>query len=131
MSLRKWILGFVLCAAAVPGFAQAAVTEDSFQLRTVRDLVDLCSASPTEALGTAALNFCHGFGLGVYRVLHEGDMARRSGRLFCTPNPEPTRNEAVASFLQWAKANPGQLSLSPQDGIAAFLAKQYPCARGK
>jgi hypothetical protein len=131
MFFRRWILGVGFCAAALPGLAHAAVTEDNFQLRTTGDLVSLCGAAPTDAMGTAALNFCQGFGVGVYRVLEEEDKARRPPHLFCMPDPGPTRNEAVASFIAWAKANPDQLAQAPQDGIVAYLIKQYPCKRGR
>ena len=99
-------------------------------MRSTADLIDLCTAAPTDAMGTAALNFCHGFGVGVYRVLDEIERARKV-RTFCIPEPMPTRNDAVAGLIQWAKANPDQLSMPPQDGIAAYLSKQYPCGKKK
>lgn len=129
MRMRTAILGFGLCAMALPAYA--AVTEESFQLRTTGDLVELCSASPSDPMGTAALNFCQGFGVGVYRVLQEAERARRSPHLFCVPGPGPTRNEAIASFVRWARANPDQMTRPPQDGVAAYLAAQYPCPRGR
>ncbi len=118
----------LLCAVvAMPAAGRAAVTEDSFAVRTTGDLVDLCAAAPSDPMGNAAVNFCHGFGLGVFRVLQAVDNAKRT-KLFCLPDPSPTRNEAVAGFIQWARSNPGQLAQPPQDGIAAYLAQQYPCA---
>jgi hypothetical protein len=131
MRFRQLSLGLGLCATILPIYATAAVTEDNFQLRTTADLVELCSAQPSESLGTAALNFCHGFGVGVFRVLQEQQMAERSRHLFCMPSPQPTRNEALASLLQWTKANPQQLTTPPQDGIVMFLSQQYPCANRK
>jgi hypothetical protein len=68
--------------------------------------------------------------VGVYRVLEEIE-ATHKARTYCMPEPMPTRNETLASFVQWTKANPDTLAMPPQDGIAAFLAKQYPCARRK
>ncbi len=122
---RLWMIG-TICLAAYYVPAQAAVTQDSFLVRSTGDLVDLCTAAPSDAMGTAALNFCHGFGVGAYRVLDELNRARKIP-MFCMPSPMPTRNEALASFVQWAKSNPDQLSTAPQDGIAAFLSSQYPC----
>ena len=58
-------------------------------------------------MGIAALNFVHGFTLGVYRVLSEEAAAQRMGRLFCVPDtPTMTRNEAVADFMQMGEGNP-------------------------
>ena len=130
--LRRHVLaGLAVCAAALPAAARAAVTEDTFQLRTTGDLVELCTTAPSDPMGTAALNFCHGFALGVYRVLEEENAARRMGKLFCIPEPPPTRNEALADFVQWAKASPTLISQPPADGIAAYLTTKYPCRRGK
>lgn len=131
MPNKGWILGLALAAVAVPGRSHAEVSEATFQVRTTGDLVDLCTASPSDPMFTAALNFCQGFGVGVFRVLQEQEMARRSRHLFCVPNPGPSRNQAFASFTAWARANPAQLAQPPQDGIAAFLATQYPCPAGR
>ena len=38
-------------------------------------------------MGTAALNFCHGFGVGVYRVLEELESARKV-HTFCMPDDD-------------------------------------------
>lgn len=128
--MRGWMWPAAAILGTVVYFSptKAAVTEDTFLLRTTGDLVDLCAAAPADPMGTAALNFCHGFGIGAYRVLAEVERAR-SAHMFCVPTPAPTRNEALASFVQWAKANPGQMGMTPEDGIAAFLSKQYPCAK--
>jgi hypothetical protein len=131
MSLKRWLPLLAIAAGFLPVYGHAAVSESSFLVRTTGDLVDLCTAAPTDPLATAALNFCQGFGVGVFRVLQEQEMARSSGRLFCVPNPTPTRNQVFASFVQWARANPGQLAQPPQDGVAMFLATQYPCPAGK
>jgi hypothetical protein len=131
MRNKTWTSGFALCLAMSAGSAQAAITEDSFLVRSTGDLIELCSAAPADAMYTAASNFCHGFAVGVYRVLQEQDMARRSNRLFCAPNPTPTRNEAIANFVQWAKADAQRLAQSPADGIAMYLAQQFPCPRNR
>ena len=120
-----------LCAAIIAGAARAEVTQDNFLLRQTGDLVDMCSAGQSDPLYTAATNFCHGFAVGVFRVLQEEDAARRSGHLFCVPTPPPTRNEAIASFVQWARANTSRMSLSAADGVGAFLSEQYKCPRGR
>ena len=131
MSIRRWMLGLGLAAGALPSLGHAAVTEATFQVRTTGDLVELCSTAPTDPMGTAALNFCQGFGVGVFRVLQEEAMAAPSRRLFCTPEPAPTRNQVFASFVQWAKSRPDQMAQQPQDGIARFLSEQFPCPARK
>jgi Rap1a immunity proteins len=131
MRFNKWLSGFALCVGLSAGSAHGAVTEDTFVLRNTGDLVDLCSAAQSDPLYTAAVNFCHGFGVGVFRVLQEEDMAKTSRHMFCMPNPMPSRNETIASFVQWAKADPARAALPPADGVAAFLSQQFPCPRGR
>ena len=117
------------CGMALAGSAAPAATQDSFLVRSTGDLVDLCSAAPADPLYTAAVNFCHGFAAGAYRVLQDIDAANRSQRLFCLPSPPPTRNDAIAAFVQWAKADPSRMAQPAEDGLAAFLSRQYPCSR--
>jgi Rap1a immunity proteins len=129
MRRGRWIPALVLGLALTTTTARAALTEDSFLLHSTGDLVDLCTAAQSDRLYTAAVNFCHGFGLGVFRVLQEQDTARRTSHMFCLPDPAPTRNESIASFLQWAKADARRLEAPAADGIAMFLSQQYPCPR--
>jgi len=122
---------WLACAVAIlPSTVQAAVTTDTFTLQTTADLVELCATAPSDPMGTAAINFCHGFVVGVYRVLSEENAAKRT-HLFCAPNPMPSRNQAVADFVQWAKANPSVMQDPPADGVTAFIEKTLPCPRGK
>ncbi|MBV8401762.1 MAG: hypothetical protein JOZ17_24020 [Acetobacteraceae bacterium] len=113
---------------ASTGAGWTAVTEDQFHLRNLGDLVALCSATQSDPLYTAASNFCHGFAVGVVQTMQQEEAARKSRPLFCLPTPMPSRNEAVASFVSWAQANPGQMSQPAPDGLAAYLSQQYPCA---
>jgi hypothetical protein len=133
MRSKRWLIGAATCAALLPGATHAGVTEATFQqLSTTADLVDLCTAGPSDPMGTAALNFCQGFAVGVYRVLEEENAAKRYGRLFCIPNNfKATRNEAIADFVQWAKATPGVMSERPANGLTHYLETKYPCPRGK
>ena len=129
MRVRAWraIVAGVWAASAGSGWA--AVTEDQFHLRNLGDLIALCSATQSDPLYTAASNFCHGFAVGVVQTLEKEEAAaRRSRPLFCLPTPMPSRNEAVASFVRWAQANPGQMSEPAPDGVAAYLSQQYPCS---
>ena len=127
----SWGLGALACLALSVGAARAAVTEDSFLLHNTTDLVDLCSATQSDPLYTAATNFCHGFAVGAFRVLQEENRARRANQLFCIPDPVPSRNQAIAGFVQWAKGDAARTTMSPQDALAAYLSDQYKCPRGR
>jgi Ssp1 endopeptidase immunity protein Rap1a len=129
--MKRLFAGVALCAALTTGAAHAAVTEANFGVRNTGDLLELCTATQPDPMFTAASNFCHGFAVGVYRVLEEINMARRTRQLFCMPNPPPSRSEEIAAFAQWARANPDQMTQPAADGIAKFLSQQFPCGRGK
>jgi hypothetical protein len=124
----------LICAAALaavalaPRLAAAAVTEDNFLMRSTADLVALCTADPAEPMGTAAVNFCHGFSTGSYRVLMDVQTARKLP-MFCMPSPGPTRTESIAAFSTWANASPARLSSPAEDSILGFLVAQYPCPK--
>jgi hypothetical protein len=131
MPKKSWLPAIALCAAVSAGPTQAAVTEDNFLVRNSGDLTALCSAAQSDPLYTAGVNFCHGFVVAVFRVLQEEAAAGPTVRLFCIANPTPTRTEAIASFVQWVRADPNRSTLSAADGVAAFLAQRYPCPSGR
>jgi hypothetical protein len=118
----------VMTAAGVR--AQTAdPSETDFQARTTGDLVRLCEAVPSDATGIAALHFCHGFTVGAYQYHQIVAAAENKRPLFCEPKPRPTRNEAIAGFISWAKQNPGAMDTPPVEGIFRYLAQHYPCRR--
>jgi hypothetical protein len=107
-----------------------AVQTDDFLASTTGQLVALCSAAPNDPLATPALNFCHGFDVGVTRVLQEEDAANpRAKQMFCLPVNGVGRNQAISEFVQWALTDPSRMSMPATDGIAGFLAAYYPCSR--
>jgi hypothetical protein len=124
------MFALMVCSGILPIKANAAVTEDNFLLRTTGDLVDLCKATSADPYYTAAVNFCHGFAVGVYRVLESEERAEPR-HMFCVSDRTPRRAEAIAAFVQWADAHPDQKNLGPADGIAAYLQQQFPCGRGR
>ena len=119
-----------LCGLCVlgPAAARAAVTEDAFLVRNTGDLVALCAAERTDPMYTPAQNFCHGFAVGAYRSMADAQAALRSKtKLFCPPAGSPQRTERVAAFVTWAHGHTEVMALPAIDGLAHFLADQYPC----
>lgn len=108
-----------------------AVTESNFLINNTADLVALCAADPNEPLGTAALNFCHGFIVGGVQMHQIHQAANTRHRLFCLPDPPPSRDQAVADYVNWAKADPKRMSMKAFDSMFAYLGGRYPCKRGK
>ncbi len=66
MTFKGWTVaaGLVLLAPCV----LHAATEANFGATTTADLVNLCTAAPDNAIGTAAVNFCEGFAQGAVLV---------------------------------------------------------------
>jgi hypothetical protein len=102
-------------------------TEANFDAKSTGDLVELCSATPDNGLGTAAVNFCEGYLQGAITVEMLNMAAFRGPKLFCLPNPPPTRATTMSEFVSWARAAPGRMTQSPTDGLFGFLRERYPC----
>ena len=95
------------------------------------DLVELCTATPDNAIGTAAVNFCEGFAEGAVAVEFQNQAAFRGPKLFCMPNPPPSRNEALSEFVQWARVSPDRMAATSTDGLFRFLSERYPCPQSR
>jgi hypothetical protein len=112
----------------MPGTA-FAVVEKNFEANTTGDLVALCGTPVTDTYYTAAINFCHGFALGTVDYHEAAAQAEKRQPLYCLPTPRPSRNEAVAAFVAWAKERPAVLATAPSEGVIEFLAFRYPCGK--
>ena len=125
MKLKGWAVagGLVLLASG----ASRAATEANFSANTTGDLVALCTATPDNPIGTAAINFCEGFAQGAVLVEMQNQAAFRGAKLFCMPNPPPSRNQALNDFVNWARSSPDRLAQSSTDGLFRFLSERYPC----
>ena len=119
----------VMAVTSVRAQRTADPSETDFQVMTTGDLVRLCEATPTDATGIAALHFCHGFAVGAYQYHQIVAAAEAKPPLFCEPRLRPTRNEAIAGFISWAKQNPSAMNTLPAEGIFRYLAQHYPCSR--
>ena len=125
MTVKGWTIaaGLVLLAPC----AAHAATEANFGANTTGDLVELCAATPDTAIGTAAVNFCEGFAQAAVLVEMQNMAAFRGAKLFCLPNPPPSRNEALSEFVNWARTAPDRMAASSTDGLFRFLSERYPC----
>jgi Rap1a immunity proteins len=122
--------GVVLAIAfslSMGGFSARAADPDNFRVRATEDLVKLCSADPADPNYVAAIHFCHGFGSGAYQYYES--VTTPSERFVCLPNPPPTRSEAIAGFVTWARANPQYMAERPADSIFRYLSSRYPCGQ--
>ena len=130
MRIDKWTFAATM-ALLLHSVGAEAATEANFALGSTGDLVALCSAAPDNGIGTAALNFCEGYLHGAVTVEMLNMSTFRGPKLFCLPNPPPTRSEAMSGFVSWAQAAPDRMSQSPTDGVFGFLRDRYPCAASR
>jgi hypothetical protein len=119
--------GLVLLLPCAP----QAATEANFGAATAGDLVELCTAAPDNPMGAAAVNFCEGFAQGAVLVEMQNMAAFRGPKLFCMPNPPPSRDAALSEFVKWARASPDRMSASSTDGLFRFLSERYPCTQSR
>ncbi len=108
-----------------------AVSEANFDAKTTADLVALCEAKPDDAMGIAAVNFCQGFAQGAVLVEMQNLAASRGPKLFCLPDPPPTRNEAIQEFIPWARSSPERMSEAATNGLVRFLSERFPCPKSR
>lgn len=104
-----------------------AATEANFAARSAGDLAALCSAAADNGLGTAAVNFCEGFIEGAVSVELLEQAGFRGAKLFCLPNPPPTRSQSMSEFAAWVLAAPDRGAQSSTDGLFRFLSERHPC----
>jgi Rap1a immunity proteins len=126
---KKLILLLGSVGFLVPGLAGAAVTDEDFVLSTTQNLVNLCSVSADDPRAKEAIQMCEGYMLGAYHYYLATNSGKNDMRLVCMPNPTPSRNDAVAMFVAWAKANPQYMKEAPVDSEFRFLGEKWPCKK--
>ena len=120
----------LLSAVALLGIASApaAATEvGDFELVNAQDLVDVCSVQPSDPYYLQAIHFCHGFvsGAGHYhRAISSGPDIEP---IICPGEPAPSRNDAVAVYLEWAQAHPEHMSDPPVEALIQAVSEKWPC----
>jgi hypothetical protein len=125
---KKTFQSLVIASFLVPEFAGAAVTKEDFTVRTTRNLVNLCAVSPDDPRAKEAIQMCHGYILGALDFHMAETAGERGGRMVCLPD-KVTRDEAVAAFVQWAKAHPQYMNERPVDTEFRYLSEKWPCRK--
>lgn len=119
----------ILLASALAIAAPPAYTADKadFNVRTTRDLVNLCSVQSDGDMYEAAMGFC----LGFLDAAHDYHAAITSGDMLqpiACPGHQTTRQEVVDMFLAWARANESLLdNESPIHGLMRAASAKWPC----
>jgi len=128
--MRRKLLSAVFVITLLKVGVAGAITDEDFRIRTTQQLLDLCTVSESDPLAQQAIHFCHGYLVGAfhfYLAWTEGPGATQ--RLVCFPTGSVTRNEAVAMFVEWAKAHPQYLKEFPVETEFRFLMEKWPCTK--
>ena len=120
------VLAIALLAVPSSRTARAATTDD-FMVRTTADLVDLCETAPGQENYVAAIHFCQGFASGAYQYYLAVAQHSPTSRYVCAPDPPPSRDQAIAGFLAWSRANPSAMSEPAVESLFRYLGTTYPC----
>jgi hypothetical protein len=115
----------ILVIPAIAGETQ----KTDFEVKTTRDLVNLCSASAEDPLFVHAVNFCHGYLVGAFHYYAASVSGEGAARFVCLPDERPSRNEIIAMFVAWAQDHPEYMRELPVETEFRFLSEKWPCSR--
>jgi hypothetical protein len=125
--VRRIALTLSLLLAFASG-ARAGVSDEDFEVRTTRNLINLCTVDEDDPEAVAAVHFCHGFLVGAFRY-HQASSGPGNPQLVCFPENPPSRDEAIEAFVAWAQAHPQYMTERPVDTEFRFLIEKWPCAK--
>jgi hypothetical protein len=121
---------FVVILFLFTGIAGAGeVREKDFEVQSTQNVINLCTASPDDPLYHQAVNFCHGYLVGAFHYYLAEASGPKGIKLVCLPDPPPSRNEAIAMFIEWAKAHPEYMAERAVETEFRFLMEKWPCKR--
>jgi hypothetical protein len=123
---KKVIIVFLSALLILPGLA-GAVSENDFKADTTEQIINLCTANPDDPLYQQAINFCQGYLVGAYKYYEAEHSGPNAPKFVCLPNPQPSRDEAIQIFMEWAKAHPQYMKEKPVDTEFRFLMEKWPC----
>jgi hypothetical protein len=120
---------FIAAFAAIPlAMSARAATTENFMVRTTADYLALCESAPGSENYVAAIHFCQGFASGAYQYYLALAQHQPSSRFVCPPDPTPSRDQVIANFLTWARANQERLSEPAVESLFRYLGETYPCS---
>src|SRR5262245_11807895 len=128
--MRKAGKGFLLIVSLFLPTVAGSVTNDDFLLKTTENLINLCTVSANHPQHKEAIHMCHGYLIGAFHYHQAAASASPSRRLVCLPEKGvPTRDEAIAMFIEWAKARPQYMNEMPVETEFRFLTEKWPCKK--
>jgi hypothetical protein len=124
----QFILRGIALAAAVVSTIALAERPTVKHVATTEELIELCSVGADDPSYAAAMGFC----LGYLDAALDYHMALTSGEKFeaiVCPDPEVTREEVAAVFVDWSRANPQLVGSGPPvDSVMRAVYEKWPCS---
>jgi len=117
---------FFVTVLLLPAVANAVDNRD-FEAQTTKNIINLCTASPDDPLYHQAINFCHGYLVGAFHYYEASRSGPKAMKLVCKPDPQPSRNETIGKFIDWAKARPQHWGEPAVETEFMFLIETWPC----
>jgi hypothetical protein len=108
------------------GAQDGTVDVGDFEVDTAQQLLDLCTAEPSNALQVEALQFCYGFFEGLAHY-HDRLVGPETKPLVC-PTGQVTRQDAVDMYIAFAQANPQFMDEDPADNVMRAAIAKWPCS---
>jgi hypothetical protein len=123
--VRTALAGIGLAACVASGGA-GAMDAGAYDLDSARDLLDVCAPADGDPDADAALAFCYGYISGTGEFYIEMVKAEAIDRMACA-DPVPSLHEIRMAFVDWARANPGELAAGPGHTFWKAMSVAYPC----
>ncbi len=124
----KQIVKALLLASLFAASGAYSVEDADFNMKTSRDLMDLCSAPKGDVNYDAAMGYCLGYidaAQDYHRAITSGDLL---SPIAC-PGHHVTRREMADVFVEWAKGNGDLLdNESPINGVMRAATEKWPCS---
>lgn len=124
--MRRYLIGLILVVFMVTPAVVLAVDSVDFEVKTTKNLLNLCTVNSEDNLYAEAINFCHGYLIGAYHYHH---VSKKGEAQVCVPEPQPSRNEMISKFIGWAKSHPQYNNELPVETEFRFLMETWPCSK--
>lgn len=117
----------VLLATIVASTQLPAEAAKIKQIDTTGEFVALCSVNADDPVYNAAMSFCLGY-IDAVMDYHQALTAGDKYQPIACPDTEITRQQVVATLLEWSKNNAQYLeSETPVHGVMRAAADKWPC----
>ncbi len=133
MKMRPFLSGAILgllLTAAMP-LTTLAVEGQDFDLKTTRNLYDLCSVKSDDPNFLHAYGACKGFIQGTVQY-HDGISDKKNLKRLICYSETTTIADGITAFVAWGAANLNntkEMNGTPVIGLVHALAAKYPCAK--